>query len=45
MAARRRVQSHFALPVVVERYQEIYARVAAEQLQCVPSPGLSQCAR
>ena len=45
MAARRRVQRHFALPVIVERYQAIYARVAAEPLQRVPSPDLSQCAR
>jgi glycosyltransferase involved in cell wall biosynthesis len=45
MAARRRVQRHFALPVTVERYQAIYASMAAEPLQRVPSPGLSQCAR
>jgi glycosyltransferase involved in cell wall biosynthesis len=45
MAARRRVQRHFALPVIVERYQAIYARVAAQPLQRVPSPDLSQCAR
>jgi len=44
MAARRRVQRHFALPVTVERYQAIYASMAAELLQRVPSPGLSQCA-
>jgi len=28
MAARRRVQSHFALPAVAERYQEIYTQLA-----------------
>jgi glycosyltransferase involved in cell wall biosynthesis len=28
MSARRRVQQHFALPAIVERYQAIYARLA-----------------
>jgi len=45
MAARRRVQQHFALPVIVERYQAIYTRLASGTLQGVPSPGLSQCVR
>ena len=29
IAARHRVQQHFALPIVVERYQAIYAKLAA----------------
>ncbi len=45
MAARHRVQQHFALPAIVERYQAIYARLATERLQSAPSPSLSECAR
>ncbi len=45
MAARRRVQQHFALPAIVERDQAIYAQLAARTLQGVPSPIPSQCAR
>jgi len=45
MAARRRVQQHFALPVVVERYQTIYAQLAAGALRGLPSASLSQCTR
>ncbi len=45
MAARRRVQQHFALPAIVERYQTIYAQLAARTLRGMPSPSLSQCAR
>ena len=45
MAARRRVQQHFALPTIVERYQAIYAQLAARTLRGMPSPSLSQCAR
>jgi glycosyltransferase involved in cell wall biosynthesis len=45
MAARHRVQQHFALPAIVERYQAIYARLATERLHSVPSPNLSECAR
>jgi len=44
MAARRRVQQHFALSTIVERYQAIYARLAAGKLQGLPSPSLSRCA-
>jgi glycosyltransferase involved in cell wall biosynthesis len=44
-AARRRVQQHFALPVIVDRHQAIYAQLAAGAPQGVPSPSLSQCAR
>jgi len=44
-AARQRVQQHFALPAIVERYQTIYASLATESLQNVPSPSLSECAR
>jgi glycosyltransferase involved in cell wall biosynthesis len=45
MAARRRVQHHFALPETVERYQAIYARLATGRLQSGRSPSLSECAR
>jgi glycosyltransferase involved in cell wall biosynthesis len=45
IAARRRVQQHFALPAIVDRYQAIYARLAAERLLSAPSPNLSECAR
>jgi glycosyltransferase involved in cell wall biosynthesis len=45
LAARRRVQQHFALPVIVERYQAIYTRLASGTPKGVPSPGISQCAR
>ncbi len=45
MAARRRVQQYFALPAIVDRYQDIYAGLATERLQSVSSPGLSECAR
>ncbi len=45
MAARRRVQQHFALPTIVDRYQAIYAELATERSQSVPSPRLSECAR
>ncbi len=45
MAARRRVQQHFALPAIVERYQAIYAQMAAGDLRCVPPTSVSQFAR
>jgi len=45
MAARRRVQQHFALPAIVERYQAIYAKLTAGTPQGAPSPGLPQCAQ
>lgn len=45
MAARHRVQQHFALPRIVERYQAIYAKLATEGLPSIPSPSLSECAR
>ncbi len=45
MAARHRVQQHFALPAIVERYQAIYARLATGKLQSVPSTSLSEYAR
>jgi glycosyltransferase involved in cell wall biosynthesis len=44
MAARRRVQQCFALPAIVERYQAIYAQLAAEGRQNVLSSDLAQCA-
>ena len=45
MAARRRVQQHFALPVIVERYQAIYAKLAAGSQQDLLSPRVPQCAQ
>ncbi len=45
MAARRRVQHHFALPAIVDRYQAIYAQLGAGAPQGVPAPSLSRCAR
>jgi glycosyltransferase involved in cell wall biosynthesis len=45
MAARRRVQQHFALPAIVERYQAIYAHLAGGAPQRTASPSLSQCAQ
>jgi len=45
MSARRRVQQHFALPVVVDRHQAIYAQVAARTQRGVPAAGLSEYAR
>jgi glycosyltransferase involved in cell wall biosynthesis len=45
MAARRRVQQHFALPVIVDRHQAIYAQVAAGAPRDVHTPSLSECAR
>jgi glycosyltransferase involved in cell wall biosynthesis len=45
MAARQRVEQNFALPAIVDRYQAIYARLAAKRLQGVPAPSLSECTR
>jgi glycosyltransferase involved in cell wall biosynthesis len=45
MAARTRVQQHFTLRAVVERYQSIYTQLADGTLQGVPATGLSQSAR
>ncbi len=46
MAARRRVQKHFALPAIVERYQAIYAKLAAGSQQGLLSPlSARACAR
>lgn len=44
IAARRRVEQHFALPLIVERYQSIYEEVAAGRRQAAASATLSQCA-
>lgn len=44
MAARRRVHQHFALPLVVGRYQSIYAQLAGETQQVTPFPDLAGCA-
>lgn len=43
MAARRRVQQHFALPRIVERYQTLYEQLAAGRLHGAPSADLSEC--
>jgi glycosyltransferase involved in cell wall biosynthesis len=45
IAARDRVQRHFALPAIVESYQKIYAKAAAGTQREAPSSGLSQFAR
>jgi glycosyltransferase involved in cell wall biosynthesis len=45
MAARLRVQKHFALPAIVERYQTIYTKLAAESQQSLLSPRVPQCAQ
>jgi glycosyltransferase involved in cell wall biosynthesis len=45
IAARRRVQRHFALPVIVGRYQAIYAQLAHGSLPGVTSTRISQYAR
>jgi glycosyltransferase involved in cell wall biosynthesis len=45
IAARDRVQRHFALPVVIESYQKIYAQAAARTQRGVPSAEISQFAR
>jgi glycosyltransferase involved in cell wall biosynthesis len=45
LAARQRVEQNFALPAIVERYQDIYARLAAKRVENVPSASLSECAR
>jgi glycosyltransferase involved in cell wall biosynthesis len=44
MAARRRVQEHFDLSAIVERYQAIYAQLAGGTLQRMPSSSLAQLA-
>jgi glycosyltransferase involved in cell wall biosynthesis len=45
IAARSRIQQHFALPAVVERYQAMYAQLADGALQGVPARDLSPCAQ
>jgi glycosyltransferase involved in cell wall biosynthesis len=42
MTAKRRVQEHFSLPAVVERYQTIYAQLAGETRESMLSSGLAQ---
>jgi glycosyltransferase involved in cell wall biosynthesis len=42
IAARDRVERHFALPAIVERYQKIYAQVAARSRTELPSTELSR---
>jgi glycosyltransferase involved in cell wall biosynthesis len=44
MAARHRVQQHFALPVIVDRHQAIYAQVAAGTPRGTPNSSLSHYA-
>lgn len=43
VAARRRVQQHFALPSIVERYQTVYAQLAAPPKGSLSAPKFSQC--
>jgi len=43
-AARQRVQQHFSLPMIVERYQAIYAELAAGAPKVLRGPRFSQCA-
>jgi hypothetical protein len=45
LAARQRVQQHFALHGIVERYESIYSELAAETRPRIPQPSLSQCSR
>jgi glycosyltransferase involved in cell wall biosynthesis len=45
IAARARVQQHFALPAVVERYQAIYTELATGRREGVPSPRLAHCTK
>lgn len=45
LAARRRVQQHFALTETVKRYQAVYTELAARRLGGLCSPGLSECVR
>jgi glycosyltransferase involved in cell wall biosynthesis len=45
IAARDRVQRHFALPAVIESYQKIYAQAATRQQEEAPSTEVSQFAR
>ncbi len=44
MAARHRVQQHFSLPTIVERYQAMYAQLATGPARVLPSASLSQIA-
>jgi len=45
IAARQRVQLRFALPAIVERYQELYLKVGSRASQGTPVPSLTQAAR
>jgi glycosyltransferase involved in cell wall biosynthesis len=44
MAARRRVQQHFSLPSIVERYQAVYSQLAAAAQPNVAARDFSACA-
>jgi glycosyltransferase involved in cell wall biosynthesis len=44
MAARERVQQHFALPSIVERYQAVYSQLAAGTQPTMAAPNYSECA-
>jgi glycosyltransferase involved in cell wall biosynthesis len=45
MAGRSRIQQHFALPSIVERYQAVYSELAAAATPpSLPAPNLSECA-
>lgn len=43
MAAKKRVQQNFALPAIVERYQEIYTELASGAAQAMPASSLAEC--
>lgn len=43
-AARSRIQQHFALPAIVERYQAVYSELAAGPPPSLSAPNLSECA-
>jgi glycosyltransferase involved in cell wall biosynthesis len=45
LAARQRVEQNFALPAIVSRYQDIYARLAAKPVQSIPSLGFRSASR
>jgi glycosyltransferase involved in cell wall biosynthesis len=44
VAARRRVQQHFDMSDIVERYQAIYAQLAGGTLQRIPASNLAHVA-
>jgi glycosyltransferase involved in cell wall biosynthesis len=43
VTARLRIQQHFSLPAVVERYQAIYVELLRKAQQNAPSSGVTEC--